>query len=76
MQRVLPLFLYRTKSGGNNGPNGHPAQCMTPSEFYKKTGTYIIGFCVYVFVVVRPFATDDDFVYLQLTFEFFQASSD
>ena len=70
------MFPYGTKARENNGPNGQPAQCMTPSEFYKNTGTYIIGFCVYVFVVVRPFATDDDFVYLQLTFEFFQASSD
>ena len=34
----------------------------------KKTGTYIIGFCVYVSVVVRRFPTDDVFVYLQLTF--------
>ena len=71
MEWVLPLFLYGTKSWQNNGPNGQPAQCMTPSEFYKNTGTYIIGFCVYVFVVVRPFATDDVFVYLQLTFWIF-----
>ena len=71
MQRVLLLFLYGTKSRENNWPNGQPAQCMTPSEFYKKTGTFIIGFCVYVFVVVRRFATDDVFVYLQLTFWIF-----
>ena len=36
MEWVLPLFLYGTKSRENNGPNGQPAQCMTPSEFYKK----------------------------------------
>ena len=66
MEWVLPLFLYGTKSWQNNGPNGQPAQCMTPSEFYKNTGTYIIGFCVYVFVVVRPFATDDGIVYLHV----------
>ena len=71
MQRVLLLFLYGTKSRENNWPNGQPAQCMTLSEFYKKTGTFIIGFCVYVFVVVRRFATDDVFVYLQLTFWIF-----
>ena len=35
MEWVLPLFLYGTKSWQNNGPNGQPAQCMTPSEFYK-----------------------------------------
>ena len=35
MEWVLPLFLYGTKSRENNGPNGQPAQCMTPSEFYK-----------------------------------------
>ena len=72
MEWVLPLFLYGTKSWQNNGPNGQPAQCMTPSEFYKNTGTYIIGFCVYVFVVVRPFASDDVFVYLHLTFWIFR----
>ena len=73
MEWVLPLFLYGTKSWENNGPNGQPAQCMTPSEFYekKKTGTYIIGFCVYVSVVVRRCATDDVFVYLQFTFWIF-----
>ena len=32
---ILLLFLYGTKSRENNGPNGQPAQCMTPSEFYK-----------------------------------------
>ena len=32
---ILLLFLYGTKSRQNNGPNGQPAQCMTPSEFYK-----------------------------------------
>ena len=71
MQRVLRLFLYGTKSGGNNGPNGHPAQCMTPSEFYKirfkqtywKVTNWIL--CLYVSVVVRRFATGDAFVYLQ-----------
>jgi len=43
---------------------------MTPSDFYKKkkTDTYITGFSVYVSVVVRRFATDDVFVYLQFTF--------
>ena len=40
---------------------------------FIKTGTYegigqrLIKFCVYVSVVVRRFATDDVFVYLQLT---------
>ena len=32
---ILLLFLYGTKSRENNGPNGQPAQCMTPSEFHK-----------------------------------------
>ena len=32
---ILLLFLYGTKSRENNGPNGQPAKCMTPSEFYK-----------------------------------------
>ena len=56
---ILLLFLYGTKSRENNGPNGQPAQCMTPSEFYKKKEQYIgigqrlIVFCVYVSVVVR-----------------------
>ena len=35
MEWVLRLFPYGTKSRENNGPNGQPAQCMTPSEFYK-----------------------------------------
>ena len=35
MERVLPLFLYGTKSRENIGPNGQPAQCMTPSGFYS-----------------------------------------
>ena len=35
MEWVLPLLLYGTKSRENNGPNGQPAECMTPSEFYK-----------------------------------------
>ena len=47
-----------------------PAQSMTQVSFIK-TGTYkgigqrLIGFCVYVSVVVRRFATGDVFVYLQ-----------
>ena len=35
MEWALPLFPYGTKARENNGPNGQPAQCMTPSEFYK-----------------------------------------
>ena len=35
MEWVLLLFLYGTKSRENNGPNGQPAQCKTPSECYK-----------------------------------------
>ena len=69
---ILLLFLYGTKSRENNGSQGQPAQSMTsPSEFYKNIGTYkgigqrLIGFCVYVSVVVRRFATGDVFVYLQ-----------
>ena len=67
---ILLLFLYGTKSRENNGPNGQPAQCMTPLSFIK-TGTYkgigqqLIGFCVYVSVVVQRFAAGDVFVYLQ-----------
>ena len=41
MEWVLRLFPYGTKSRENNGPNGQPAQCMTPSEFYKKKNRYI-----------------------------------
>ena len=33
---MLLLLLYGTKSRENNGPNGQLAQCITPSEFYKK----------------------------------------
>ena len=57
---ILLLFLYGTKSRENNGPNGQPAQCMTPSEFYKNR--YIQRY--------RP-ATS-----WILHFEFLQASSD
>ena len=35
---------------------------------YKGIGKRLIGFCVYVSVVVRRFATGDAFVYLQETF--------
>ena len=35
MVMIFLSFLYRTKSRENNGPNGQPAQCMTPSEFFK-----------------------------------------
>ena len=35
MEWVLLLLLYGTKSRENNGPNGQPAQCISPSEFYK-----------------------------------------
>ena len=38
------LFPYGTKSRENNGPNGQPAQCMTPSEFYKIR--YIQRYCI------------------------------
>ena len=38
------MFLYGTKSRENNGPNGQPAQCMTPSEFYKIR--YIQRYCI------------------------------
>ena len=67
---ILLLLLYGTKSRENIGPNDHTAQCMTPSEFYKKTGTYkgigqrLIGFCVYVSVVVRRFASGDAFLFI------------
>ena len=46
---------------------------VRPQVSFIKTGTYegigqrLIKFCVYVSVVVRRFATDDVFVYLQLT---------
>ena len=81
---MLLLLLYGTKSRENNGPNGQLAQCITPSEFYKKTGTYkgighrLIGFCVYVSVVVRRFASGDAFLFIcsKLQFAFLQASSD
>ena len=35
MEMIFLLFLYGTKSRESNGPNGHPAQCMISSEFYK-----------------------------------------
>ena len=66
---ILLLFLYGTKSRENSGPNGQLAKCMTLVSFIK-TGTYkdigqrLTGFCVYVSVVVRRFATGDVFVYL------------
>ena len=45
--------------------------CVRPQVSFIKTDTYegigqrLIGFCVYVSVVVRRFATGDAFVYLQ-----------
>ena len=65
---ILLLFLYGTKSRENNGPNGQPAQCISPSEFYKNSthkgiGQRLIGFCVSV--VIRRFATGDVLVYFQ-----------
>ena len=82
---ILLMLLYGTKSRENNRPNGQPAKCITPSEFYKKQvhgyegiGQWLIGFCVYVSVVVRRFATGDAFLFIcsKLHFEFLQASSD
>ena len=64
------MFPYGTKSRENNGPNGQPAQCMTPSEFYKIRYIQSIALesdefdFVVVSEVVRRFATGDAFVYL------------
>ena len=44
MEWVLPLFLYGTKSWENNGPNGQPAQCMTPSD-KRYIHNWILCFC-------------------------------
>ena len=68
---ILLLLLHGTKSRENNGANGQTAPGMIPSEIYKKKGTCkgiaqrLIGFCVYVSVVVRRFVSGDAFVYLQ-----------
>ena len=80
---ILLLLLYGTKSRENNRPNGQTAQCMTPSEIYKKTGTYqgigqrLIGF-VFMFLLWfdgLPLVTLL-FICSKLHFEFLQASSD
>ena len=62
---ILLLFLYGTKSREKNGPNSQPAQCISPSEFYKNGYIQSIGERLLDFVVVRRFATGDVFVYLQ-----------
>ena len=74
VEMIFLLFLYGTKSRDSNGPNGHPAQCMTPSEFYKNryiqrywpatNYDWILSLC-FCCTVVRRFATGDVFVYLQ-----------
>ena len=81
MEWVLALFLYGTKSRENNGPNGYPAQCMTPSEFHKirykqrywKAANWIL--CLFLLWLDNlPLVT---LVFIcGKHFEFFQASSD
>ena len=44
MEWVLPVVPVWTKSKENNGPNGQPAQWITPSEFYKIR--YIQRYCI------------------------------
>ena len=71
---ILLLLLYGTKSRENNGANGQPVQCISPSEFYKNryiqrywpatNYDWILSLC-FCCTVVRRFATGDVFVYLQ-----------
>ena len=63
---ILLLFLYGTKSREKKGPNSQqPAQCISPSEFYKNGYIQRYWTATIGFVVVRQFATGDVFVYLQ-----------
>ena len=43
-----------------------PQVSVTKTDIYEGIGQRLIGFCVYVSVVVRRFATGDAFVYLQI----------
>ena len=81
---ILLLFLYGTESRENNGPNSQPAQCMTPSEFYKVIQNPISRWLIPLYVLVFMFLLWFDglplvtflFICSKLHFEFLQASSD
>ena len=55
-----------------------PQVSLIKTDTYEGIGQRLIGFCVYVSVVVRRFATGDTFLIIcsKLHFEFLQASSD
>ena len=57
------MFLYGTKSRimdqMANWLSVRPQVSVTETDTYKGIGERLIGFCVYVSVVVRRFATSD-----------------
>ena len=62
------MFLYGTKSSENNGPiqmarrlSVRPQVSFMKTDTYEGIGQRLIGFCVYVSVVVQRFATGDVF---------------
>ena len=74
---ILLLFLYGTKSREKNGPNSQPAQCISPSEFYKNgyiqsIGERLLDLWWFDGLPLVTFL----FICSKLHFEFLQASSD